>query len=187
VGPMAVCLPTGCRARINLLRPEEPDEVLWQVSGWGWISGKTLEIAAEKPLPSLPSFPYALLVRVFARTGENWGTAQIAVTVVERPRLSFVDPQSGETLENLSLDSSFKIRLENVLGLEDGTLKVHIGKLGPHPMPKAVELRKVGEGVYESAPLNPRAWQAKPGDFLWAELEYPVPSTCAVTALLPLR
>jgi hypothetical protein len=187
VGPMAVFLPTGCRARIDLLRPEEPDEVLWQVSGWGWVSGKTLEIAAEEPALSLPNFPYALLVQVFARAGENWGKAQIAITVVERPHISFVDPESKEKLESLPADASFKIRVEKAMGLADEILKVRLGKLGLHPLPKEVELRRVGEGIYESDPLNPREWQARPGDFLWAELEYPAPITCAIATLLPLR
>jgi|GEM_PF-3379516 len=187
VGPTAVFLPVGCRARLELLWPEEPDEVLWRVSGWGWTSGKVLELAAEESSFSLPTFPYALLAQVFARTGENWGTVQIAITVVERPSLSFVDPVSGEKLESLSADAPFKIRVENALGLMDETLKVRVGKLGLHPMPKAIELHRVEDGTYESTSLNPHDWQTKPGDFLWAELDYPAPITCAIAALLPLR
>jgi len=187
VGPVAVFLPAGCRARIDLLRPEEPDEVLWHVSGWGWVSGKTLEIAAEEPAFSLPSFPYALLVRVFARLGNDWGTTPIAITVVERPLLSFVDPFSGEKLESLPVEAPFKIRVEKALGLVDETLQVRVGKLGLHPMPKAIELRRVEEAAYESTSLNPHDWQAKPGDFLWAELAYSAPLTCTFVALLALR
>ncbi|MCX7844208.1 MAG: hypothetical protein N2507_02450 [Candidatus Bipolaricaulota bacterium] len=185
----ALLVPAGCRAQLELRQPAEPDEVLWWVPGRGWFAGVSLELAADEPLAlGVPRYPEALLAKVFVRKGAAWGATQVAVSIAPRPRLLFVDPKTGEEIRGpWPAAQEFRIRMVDPLGFPGDALAVYVGKLGPQPLERRVELRPVEGGVYESAPLSPRLWQAKPGEFLWAQVRYPAPVACVVSVLLPLR
>ncbi|MCS7240060.1 MAG: hypothetical protein NZ651_02290 [Candidatus Bipolaricaulota bacterium] len=190
IGPsMAMFIPAGCGAKLQVLAPSEPDEVLWYVPGRGWFSGYTLEFVATDDLAApVPVYPYALLVRVFVRKGNAWGTTQMALTVTPRPELTFVDAKSGQPIKGpWPINQSLKVQVAGIPDFVSEGLFVRVGKLGPEPMERKVGLRRVQEGLYESEPLVPEAWQTKPGDILWVEFGVPAPILCVVSAILPLR
>jgi len=185
----ALLIPLGCQAKLWLSQPEDPDEVLWWVPGRGWFSGPSLEFVVDEPLiPGLPRYPEALLAKAFVRKGAAWGTCQAALSLIPRPKLLFLDANTGEEITGAwPSDQDFKLRVTDVVGWPDHVLAVRMGKLGPHPRERTVELRQIREGVYESEPLNPRLWQAQAGEFLWAQICYPEPIECVISVLLPLR
>ncbi|MFN3346980.1 MAG: hypothetical protein ACK42E_04125, partial [Candidatus Bipolaricaulaceae bacterium] len=182
----ALFVPLGCRATLRLVQPEKADEVLWWVAG-RWEKGEELEFFVDDRVAGLPSYPEALVLRVFARKGETWGTTNVAVSVVPRLQLSFVDPETNEKiLAAWPKEKAFKLRITEAFGFPE-TISVVVGKLGPHPRERPVTLSQTGQGVYESDPLDPQDWQAKTGEFLWAQVCYPKPVECVISVLLPLR
>lgn len=190
IGPgVAMFIPAGCGAKLQVTAPPEPEEVLWYVPGRGWFSGNTLEFVVGADLASpMPVYPYALLVRVFVRKGGTWGTTQTALTIVSRPELSFIDAASGQPLTGpWPANKTFKVRVAGVTDFVGQNIFVRMGKLGPDPKEREVELRPVQDGLYETEPLSPETWQAKPGDILWVEFCVPAPTVCVISAILPLR
>lgn len=190
VKPATVLLvPVGCKAELRVEKPEKPEEVWWWVPGRGWFAGPSFEIFVDEPtLPRVPKYPEALLIEVFVRKGAAWGISQAALSLIPRPKLLFVDPGTGEEIVGAwPVDRELKLRVTDLLGFPGEVIRVRMGKLGPHPLERPVELRKVKEGVYESEILSPKLWHAKAGEYLWAQLHYPEPIECVISVLLPLR
>lgn len=185
----ALLVPVGCRAKLWVAKPEKPDEVWWWVPGRGWLPGLSFELLAEEPLaPGMPRYPEALLAKIFVRKGAAWGTVQTALSFVPRPKLLFLDAKTGDVVvEPWPADKELKLRVVDLVGVPKETLRANVGKLGLHPMERVVELYLVEEGVYESKPLSPKAWQAKAGDYLWVQFHYPEPIECVISVLLLLR
>lgn len=180
-GPILI-VPVGCQAQVCVVKPAEPDEVWWQLSGYGWHKGNCFEVGAN-----VPTFPEALLLRVLARQGADWGMTQIALTVVDRPRLSFVTQDGKEVSRPWPATEQLRVRVEGILGFFADSVVVRVGKLGPHPMTREIRLSSTPQGYYESAALAPSDWNASSGDILWAELCYPEPMGCCFSVILPLR
>lgn len=184
---VALFVPAGCRITLALAWPKDPEEVLWWAAGQ-WFAGQILELAVDDGVGKLvPQYPEALVMKVFARKGETWGTTQVVVSFIPRPRLAFVDPgPAKEIVDPWPKDKEFKLRLSGAPGLPP-QISVRMGKLGPHPRERVIALALVGEGVYESALLDPRDWQAEAGEVLWAQLCYPEPMQCVISVILRLR
>ncbi len=182
----ALLLPVGCRASLKLTQPKEPDEVLWWAVG-RWYAGTSLDLVVGEPGAGILAYPAALVLRVFARKGEIWGVRNVAVSVIPRPELAFIDPDTGERiLAAWPKEKSVKIQLSQAWGLPPEIALV-VGKLGPHPKERSLVLRQVKEGVYESDLLHPGDWQVQAGEYLWAQLCYPGPIECVISVLLLLR